>query len=228
MSRRKVREVMTADAVAVAEDTPIRDVAAVITATGFGALPVLDPAGRLTGLITAAQVLPPGPAGHHSFPQRNRWRRHRSTQAGGAGQRARDVMTASAEAIPVDASVAAAARSMERGRTSWLPVTDSAGYLVGIVSWGDLGRVFLRPDRDIQYEIIRDVFTRYLGTNPALVQVDVTGGRAVLAGVVEGKSMIPLAVAMCRAIDGVVDVVSYLSYAVDDIPHPPVHHLTGS
>jgi hypothetical protein len=25
----------------------------------------------------------------------------------------------------------------------------------------------------------------------------------------------------------VVDVVSYLSYAVDDIPHP-VHHLTGS
>jgi CBS domain-containing protein len=227
MSRRKVREVMTADVVAVAEDTPIRDVAAVISATGFGALPVLDPAGRLTGLITAAQVLPSGRAGHHSFPQRNRWRRRRSTRAGGAGRRARDVMTASAEAIPVDASVAAAARSMERGRTSWLPVTDSAGYLVGIVSWGDLGRVFLRPDRDIQYEIIRDVFTRYLGTNPALVQVDVTGGRAVLAGLVEGKSMIPLAVAMCRAIDGVVDVVSYLSYAVDDIPHP-VHHLTGS
>jgi CBS domain-containing protein len=218
---------MTADVVAVAEDTPIQDVAAVISATGFGALPVLDPAGRLTGLITAAQVLPSGRAGHHSFPQRNRWRRRRSTRAGGAGRRARDVMTASAEAIPVDASVAAAARSMERGRTSWLPVTDSAGYLVGIVSWGDLGRVFLRPDRDIQYEIIRDVFTRYLGTNPALVQVDVTGGRAVLAGLVEGKSMIPLAVAMCRAIDGVVDVVSYLSYAVDDIPHP-VHHLTGS
>ena len=228
MSRRKVREVMTADVVAVTEETPIRDVAAVITATGFGALPVLDPAGRLTGLVTAAQVLPPGPAGHQGFPPRSRWRRPRNPRAGGAGQRARDVMTAAAESIPVDASVAAAARSMERGRTGWLPVTDSAGYLMGIVSWGDLGRVFLRSDQDIQYEIIRDVFTRYLGTNPALVQVTVTGGRAVLAGLVEGRSMIPLAVAMCRAIDGVVDVVSYLSYAVDDVPHPSVHHLTGS
>ena len=228
MSRRKVREVMTADVVAVAEDIPIRDVAAVISATGFGALPVLDSAGRLTGLITAAQVLPSGAASHSFFPQRNRWRRRRGTRAGGAGQRARDVMTAPAGAIPVDASVAAAARSMERGHTRWLPVIDSAGYLVGVLSWGDLGRVFLRPDRDIQYEIIRDVFTRYLGTNPALVQVSVTGGRAVLAGVVESKSMIALAVAMCRAIDGVVDVVSYLSYAVDDVPHPPVHHLTGS
>ncbi len=227
MSRRKVREVMTAEVVAVAEDTPVRDVAAVLAATGFRALPVLDPAGRLTGLITAAQVRPSGSAGHHFFPQRNRWRRHHAARTGGERQ-AREVMAAPLGAIPADASVTAAARAMDRARTDWLPVTDAAGYLAGIVSWGDLGRVFLRPDQDIQYEIIRDVFTRYLGTNPALVQVSVTGGQAVLAGVVESRSMIPLAVAMSRAIDGVVDVVSYLGYAVDDTPRPPVPHLTGS
>jgi CBS domain-containing protein len=228
MSRRKVREVMTADVVAVAEDTPARDVAAVIAATGFGALPVLDSAGRLAGLITEAQVRPPGPAARTSFPQRNRWRRHRVFQAGGRGACARDVMTAPVEAIAADASVAAAARAMDRRRTRWLPVTDSAGHLAGIVSWGDLGRVFLRPDGDIQYEIVRDVFTRYLGTNPALIQVTVTGGRVVLAGVVESKSMIPLAVSLCRAIDGVVDVASHLSYALDDIPVPPVPDLASS
>jgi CBS domain-containing protein len=229
MSRRKVREVMTADVVAVAEDTPIRDVVAVIAATGFGALPVLDPAGRLAGLITAAQVRPYGPACHRPFPQRNRWHRHRVARTGGGGQvYARDVMTAPVEAIPADASLAAAARSMDRRRTGWLPVTDSAGHLAGIVSWGDLGRVFLRTDRDIQYEIIRDVFTRYLGTNPALVRVTVTGGRVVLAGVVESKSMISMAVCLARAVDGVVDVVSYLSYALDDTTLPSVPDLAGS
>jgi CBS-domain-containing membrane protein len=228
MSRRKVREVMTADVVAVAENTPVRDVAAVIAATGFGALPVLDPAGRLAGLITAAQVRPHGPAGHQSFPRRNRWHRRRVHHAVCGGVYARDVMTAPVETIPADASVAAAARSMDRRRTRWLPVTDSAGHLAGIVSWGDLGRVFLRPDRDIQYEIIRDVFTRYLGTNPALVRVTVTGGRVVLAGVVESKSMISMAVCLARAIDGVVDVVSYLSYALDDTTLPSVPDLAGS
>ena len=135
-------------------------------------------------------------------------------------------MTAPVEAIEADASVAAAARAMDAHGTRWLPVIDSAGHLTGIVSWSDLGRVFLRPDRDIQYEIIRDVFTRYLGTNPALIQVTVTGGLVTLAGTVENKSMIPLAVAMSRAIDGVVDVVCGLSYAVDDTPQPPVPHLT--
>jgi CBS domain-containing protein len=228
MSRRKVREVMTADVVAVAEDTPVRDVAAVIAATGFGALPVLDPAGRLAGLITEAQARPSGPAARTSFPQRSRWRRPRVPQAGGCGACARDVMTAPVEAIPADASVAAAARAMDRRRTRWLPVTDSAGHLAGIVSWDDLGRVFLRPDQDIQYEIIRDVFTRYLGTNPALIQVTVTGGRVVLAGVVESKSMIPLAVSLCRAIDGVVDAASDLSYVLDDTPLPPVPDLASS
>lgn len=228
MSRRKVREVMTADVVAVAEDTPVRDVAAVIAATGFGALPVLDSAGRLAGLITEAQVRPTGPASRTSFPQRSRWRRHRVPQARGRGVWARDVMTAPVEAIPADASVAAAARAMDRRRIRWLPVTDSAGHLAGIVSWDDLGRVFLRPDQDIQYEIIRDVFTRYLGTNPALIQVTVTGGWVVLAGVVESKSMIPLAVSLCRAIDGVVDAASKLSYVLDDTPLPPVPDLASS
>ncbi len=228
MSRRKVREVMTADVVAVAEDTPVRDVAAVIDATGFGALPVLDPAGRLAGLITEAQVRPSRPAARTSFPQRKRWRRPRVPQAGGRAACARDVMTAPVEAIPADASVAAAARAMDRRRTRWLPVTDSAGHLAGIVSWGDLGRVFLRPDRDIQYEIIRDVFTRCLGTNPALIRVSVTGGQVTLAGVVENKSMIPLAVSLCRAIDGVVDAASNLSYVLDDTPLPPVPDLASS
>jgi hypothetical protein len=81
MSRRKVREVMTSTVVAVAEDTPVRSVAAIIAATGFGAVPVLGPAGRIAGLVTAAQVAPPGRAGHKILPPRSRWRRPRSTAA---------------------------------------------------------------------------------------------------------------------------------------------------
>jgi osmotically-inducible protein OsmY len=50
-------------------------------------------------------------------------------------------------------------------------------------------------------EILDEVFTRYLGTNPALVRVTVTEGRVTLAGEVEKKIMIPLAVRMSRSVD---------------------------
>ena len=72
------------------------------------------------------------------------------------------------------------------------------------------------------------MFTRCLGTNPALIRVSVTGGQVTLAGVVENKSMIPLAVSLCRAIDGVVDAASNLSYVLDDTPLPPVPDLASS
>jgi osmotically-inducible protein OsmY len=76
--------------------------------------------------------------------------------------------------------------------------------------------VYLRPDAEIRDEIIADVITGYLGTEPARVSVTVTDGIVRLSGEVEHKSMVPLAARMTRAIDGVVEVRSDLAYAIDD------------
>ena len=175
MSRRKVREVMTTEVLAVAVDTPVSELAALMAATGLRTVPVLGANGRVAGLVTTSPEAP----------------------------------------------LAEAARSMSRNQLSELPVADSCGHLVGVVSWADLGHGFLRADCDLVHEIIRDVFVRHLGTDPSLVRVGVQDGLATLSGSVAAKSMIPLAVAMCRGIDGVVNVVSYLAYATDDTAAQP-------
>jgi len=70
------------------------------------------------------------------------------------------------------------------------------------------------------------VLTDYVGTNPALVDVSVTEGVVTLRGEVEKKSMIPLAVQMTRAVDGVVHVVNRLTFAIDDTHLPLAADLT--
>jgi osmotically-inducible protein OsmY len=87
--------------------------------------------------------------------------------------------------------------------------------------------VFLRPDEDIKDEIVREVFTDYLGTNTALVQVRVADGVVTLGGEVENRSMIPVAIRMSRSVDGVVAVNAGLSFAVDDTQLPRTADLTG-
>jgi len=71
----------------------------------------------------------------------------------------------------------------------------------------------------------RDIITKYLGTDPARVDVTVTDGVVTLHGEVEHKSMVPLATRLTRAVDGVVDVVANLSYAVDDSHLPTASEL---
>jgi hypothetical protein len=93
--------------------------------------------------------------------------------------------------------------------------------LLGVVTARDLLRVFLRPDAAIKTEISRDVLSTYLGTNPALVQVDVTDGVVRMTGELERKSMLAAALRAVRAVDGVIDVAAQLDYAIDDtrLPH---------
>ncbi len=82
---------------------------------------------------------------------------------------------------------------MDRHQTRFLLVTGEDGKLLGVVTARDLLRVFLRPDAAIKAEISRDVLSRYPGTNPALVQVDVTDGVVRMTGELERKSMLAAA-----------------------------------
>jgi CBS domain-containing protein len=124
--------------------------------------------------------------------------------------------------VQADTSVAEAARLMDRHQSRFLLVTGKDGKLLGVVTARDLLRVFLRPDAAIKTEISRDVLSRYLGTNPVLVEVDVTDGVVRLTGELERKSMLAAALRAVRAVDGVIDVESQLGYAIDDIRQPRV------
>jgi CBS domain-containing protein len=151
---------------------------------------------------------------------------HRTRQAIAAAEYAREIMSTHPVTVRAGATVAEAARLMDRHQVACLLVIDENEKLLGMVSPRDLLRVFLRPDAEIRAEIISGVLTGYLGTNPALVHVDVTGGVVRLAGEVERKSMLSLVLPLIRDVDGVIDVEGQLSYAIDDSRLPAAADMT--
>jgi CBS domain-containing protein len=128
--------------------------------------------------------------------------------------------------VRAGATVAEAARVMDRQQVTCLLVTDESSKLLGMVSPRDLLRVFLRPDEQIRAEIFSEILAGYLGTNPALVQVDVADGVVKLTGELERKSMLALIQPAVRAVDGVIDVETQLGYTIDDTRLPVAANLT--
>ncbi|HEU5023505.1 MAG TPA: CBS domain-containing protein [Spirillospora sp.] len=220
MSERRVDDVMTMDVVTVREDTPIKQVASLMTEHGIVCLPVVDEDRKVVGLVSEAALLPD--LMETSRPRR--WLRPRSAKVTAA--RAREMMSAPTATVPAGTEIAKAARLMTEPGTRRLPVVDANGVLVGIVAPRDLLKVFLRPDADVRREIIEQVFTNGLGVPPALIDVEVRGGVAILSGEVPAASDVPFAVRMASAVDGVVAVENRLTAAVDDHRRPRTADLT--
>ena len=214
---RRVREVMTQDVVTVDEHAPFKDVATLIAERRVSAVPVLDREGRVLGIVSEADLLlkeefPEGSASRRLF----QGRRQRIDRAKAAGDTAAELMTAPAVTVGPDASVAEAARLLDRHGIKRLPVVDPAGPLLGIVSRADLLKVFLRPDADIAAEIRLQVLMLGMWMDPDTVVVDVRDGVVTLTGQLERRSLIPITVSLVRGLDGVVDVVDRLTFEVDD------------
>ncbi len=76
-------------------------------------------------------------------------------------------MTALAVTVQANATLAQAARTMAHAKVKRLPVVDAMGLLEGVVSRGDLLKVFLRGDEDIAEEVRREVVS-YLFRAPSV------------------------------------------------------------
>ncbi len=90
-----------------------------------------------------------------------------------------------------------------------LPVVKPDGTLTGIVSRGDLLRVFLRSDNDIAGEV-RAIFSKVLPSDPDTVSVRVRNGVVSLGGhpaAGTDPDLVPVVVRLIWDIAGVVDVV---------------------
>jgi CBS domain-containing protein len=218
----QVRDVMTANPLTVTPATPLKQVADIVVRGRIGVVPVLTPQGRVAGVVAEADLLRKeqlqrDPEGPHSMHLPYRIRRGIAT-----AETAGELMNRYPAAVHPDTSVAEAARLMDRHQSRFLLVTGEDGKLLGVVTARDLLRIFLRPDAAIKAEVSRDVLSRYLGTNPVLVQVEVTDGVVRLTGEVERKSMLTAVLPAVRAVDGVIDVEAELGYAIDDSRLPRV------
>jgi CBS-domain-containing membrane protein len=215
----RVRDVMTPVVVTVGERTSFKEIAATMAEHRVSALPVLDEAGRVAGIVSEADLLlkeefPEGSAGGRLFQSR----RLRVERVKAAGDTAAELMTAPAVTIGPDATVTEAARLLHRHGIKRMPVVDPAGPLLGIVSRADLLKVFLRTDAEIAQEIRQEVLVRAMWVNPDAVTVEVRDGIVTLSGQLERRSLIPITVSLVHGIDGVVDVVDRLTFELDDSP----------
>ena len=225
MAHRKVGAVMTVGVVTVTPDTRFKELARIMAEHDVSALPVLDPDGRPAGVVCEVDLLRKEEYQEDRAAKRApRWRRW-SQRARAKGRTAADVMTSPAITTTPEATVVEAARLLDQHRIKHLIVTSADGRVTGIVTPRDLLRVYLRSDDEIRGEIVSEILTGYLGTNPILVKVNVADGVVTLDGEVEHKSMIPIAIRMTHAVDGVVDVVDRLTFAIDDTHRPAAASL---
>jgi CBS domain-containing protein len=145
---------------------------------------------------------------------------YRDRRAFATAETAGEIMDPHPATVRPEAAAAEAARLMSRHQSRCLLVTDADGKLLGVVNARDLLRVFLRPDEDIRADIVGDVLPRYLGTNPVLIDVEVIDGVVQLTGELERKSMLAAVHPAVRVVDGVIDVIGRLGYAIDDTSRP--------
>lgn len=218
MSHRKISNVMSTDVATVRPTTPFKDIVSILEQRDVSAVPVIDAAGHVAGVVSQADLLleqgTQEPDQTHSLA--SWWRRHRNAPRARATIAA-ELMTTPAVTVNARATVVYAARELTRHDIKRLPVVDENGTLVGIVSRKDLLSVFLRKDEDIREDVVRNVFEFGLGTPPgAMPNVSVHDGEVALEGQLEMKSQLSLAEEMTRHTDGVVDVTSKMTYRHDD------------
>jgi osmotically-inducible protein OsmY len=96
-------------------------------------------------------------------------------------------------------------------------VVDEQGGLVGIVSRGDLLKVFNRTDQAIRREIMDDVIVGEFTMDPNRFFIHVDDGVVVLQGRVERHSLLPYLLRAVHGVEGVVRVENRLSFDIDDV-----------
>ncbi|MFF5022955.1 CBS domain-containing protein [Streptomyces collinus] len=117
-------------------------------------------------------------------------------------------MNTPAVTVRPDDTLARAARLMAAHHVKRLPVVDAEDRLCGMVSRGDLLKVFLRPDEDIEEEARRTVVSYLFPRHAHAIHVSVRDGIVVLRGPVHDTSVIWVAERRVNGLDGVVAVES--------------------
>jgi CBS domain-containing protein len=144
MTRLSARDLMTTEMVTVPPGTPVLAMARLLGERGISAVPVLDPVGRLLGIVTEADLIR-RLAGEAEEPaswlaslfhsaERDALRFARTH-----GATAADVMSTDLVTTPPDTPAAEVARMMEQRNIRRVLVTED-GRLRGIVSRADLLR----------------------------------------------------------------------------------------
>ena len=200
----KVNSVMTTEVVHVLPTTTFKECVDMIRVHRVGALPVLDLAGRLLGILSESDLL--RKEEHSTGPDGRR----------AVARTAADAMTRDLITAPPGATLAEAARLMHTSSIRHLPITDASGRLLGIVARADLLKVFLRSDESIRRETDEVLLPRAFGIPRGTLDIAVREGVVHIGGEVDTPGTARLIVAFIERIEGVVGVEGSIGYRQDN------------
>jgi len=189
-----VRELMSTPAVTVRPDASVKEAARQLTEHGITAMPVVDGAGALVGVISEADVIR-----DTVLPDQRAHERPVHLADGPYGTRVRDVMSHFPLSVRTDADLAAAAELMTGTAVKSLPVVER-GVVVGMISRRDIVAVLARSDQRIEGEV-----DQLLSSAGLDVSVEVVDGVVVLDGPEETHQQ-ELARVLVGTVQGVVGV----------------------
>lgn len=186
----QAKELMASPPVTVSPDTPLKQVASTLLHHKSGAVPVVDTANRLMGIVSETDLL--------------------EVEAGNEGSAvrpvarlARDVMTRTVITVAPDVTLPEVIRLMRDHHVRNVPVAQD-GRLVGMLQAIDLVRVLARPDEDIEREIESVLRVDGLLIDP--IRSSVSDGVVTFSGV-SAPGLHRHLMDVGRAIPGVVAVV---------------------
>lgn len=143
----KVADIMTRDVITVTPETPIRDLAQIISEKHINGVPVVDEEGEVLGVVCESDLIDHGKPLHiptvfvilDSFiPLESPWRLQKEFKRITA-TKVDDIYSRPAVCVAPDTEVSEVARLMSERKLYTLPVLEE-GKLVGVVGKGDVIR----------------------------------------------------------------------------------------
>lgn len=195
-----VEDVMTTDVVTVGPETPLKDVARVLSDHGISGAPVLDRRGHIVGVISEADL----GSSLRAASERPGWlpkvlgfHSRRRPAAAREAMAPRPITIGPDDALPV------ATKLIVREGVRRLPVVDG-GKLVGIVTRADLVRAFARSDDSLGREL--DELLASFWLRPGTVSFSVSRGEVTLEGEVDSNENAEMLEWAVRRVPGITAV----------------------
>ena len=220
----QARDVMTVNVISVREDTPIHEVVSLLLKHRISAVPVVDAAQRVVGIVSEGDLL--RPEGASSAERRRPWWLEAiisgvivSYEKAG-GRTAGAVMTRKVISVNEGTPVNEVAALLERNLIKRVPVLRD-GKLVGILSRANLLHGLADAivhhhepnaanDRELRRWLTKTLLDDHK-LDAVLLNVTVTDGNVRLWGVVENADEAAVAVRAAKRLPGVKSVESNLS-----------------
>ncbi|HVC74904.1 MAG TPA: CBS domain-containing protein [Candidatus Micrarchaeaceae archaeon] len=161
----KVTEIMSQPVVTVTPGTGIKAAAELLVEHGISALPVVDSAGQLVGIVSEADLI-----AIEARPDPRSQATPLGPTAGSTPRSVAEVMTRDVVVVTTQSEVAEAAKTMLSSDVKRVPVM-SGRRVVGIVSRRDLVKVIARTDSRIEAEVNNRLDELGLATAGSIVKV---------------------------------------------------------